>query len=458
MYRPLTHPFSASDDWRNGPSYSHTRPSDPYSYSTNGYHTSNAMSLDQNVRPAPSRPEGPPFEVTQVAHCVINARSQQLTPDIAASIQKGFFQVDQKWTCYRRNYFAVSCSFNLGSGTIDGQLYVQYQHHAEAINQFAVSIAAKTAVHSNNQESETRALVQHTPKRDKATESIPGKIPVQASQPGAPSAPGSLVAGNGLYSGTQHMPNTMNDGYSTYGSARHQSPPTSHTFERIQFQKATANNGKRRAQQQYFHIVVELSAEISPRGQPSRWIKIATRESHPMVVRGRSPGHYKDGRRDSTTSMDPDRHSGSGSSGGGNYLGTILSSGRSHTTSMDWAPTHGSTSSRYHKAAESEYSPPSDDSSCSGSTSPQEGEMHQSSRNVPHSSIPSGENMMSRGLQQRGLSYEQGPPQHESQHFASSMCGSDAMLTNGAFCTTPGSFGLYAQHVVMPPPQTTCPS
>ncbi|KAL9106976.1 MAG: hypothetical protein Q9187_008493 [Circinaria calcarea] len=89
-------------------------------------------------------------------------------------------------------------------------------------------------------------------------------------------------------------------------------------FDRIQFKKATANNGKRRAAQQYFHIVVELFAKI-PKGQSSdtQWVKIAARWSAPMVVRGRSPGHYQDDRRNSSTSMGPSGGSNGESSGGG---------------------------------------------------------------------------------------------------------------------------------------------
>jgi meiosis-specific transcription factor NDT80 len=50
--------------------------------------------------------------------------------------------------------------------------------------------------------------------------------------------------------------------------------------------------------------VVELSADVSRTGESPHWVKIATKQSEPVVVRGRSPGHYKDNeRRDSTASM-----------------------------------------------------------------------------------------------------------------------------------------------------------
>ena len=65
------------------------------------------------------------------------------------------------------------------------------------------------------------------------------------------------------------------------------------SFERLQFKHATANNGKRRASQEYFAILVEVWAKIRSISEP--WTLIATRKSAPVVVRGRSPGHYSAG-------------------------------------------------------------------------------------------------------------------------------------------------------------------
>jgi NDT80 / PhoG like DNA-binding family len=312
-------------------------------------HTIPGMPLDQTSRSSSmGGQDGPPFEDTKIIHPVISARNQQLTPKIEAKIQKGFFKVDHKWTCYRRNYFTVSCSFSLKPASYEPQLYLQ--RHAsqqpEQINAFAMQISAKTAV-VNNQESELRNLVQHTPKRDKATESVPGKVILQPAQPSILSNPGSYHGGNAIYGAPQNVPPSMMMDYSgqQYGSTQHQGPPQSHTFERIQFQKATANNGKRRAQQQYFHIVVELFADVGRHGE-TQWVKIATAQSHPMVVRGRSPGHYKDNRRDSAASMDPDRGAGAGGDGSGAApsLGSYLGPSHGRSATMDWEPNHRSSS------------------------------------------------------------------------------------------------------------------
>jgi meiosis-specific transcription factor NDT80 len=308
------------------------------------------MPLDQSSRSSSmGAQDGPPFEDTKVIYPVLTARSQQLTPRIDAKIQKGFFKVDHKWTCYRRNYFTVSCSFSLKPATYETQLFLQRHpgQQSEPISSFAMQISAKTAV-VNNQESELRNLVQHTPKRDKATESVPGKVTLQPAQPSILTNSMPYHSSSTMYGAPPNVPPAgMMVDYSTqqYSSTQHQGPPQSHTFERIQFQKATANNGKRRAQQQYFHVVVELFADVGRHGDP-QWVKIASAQSHPMVVRGRSPGHYKDNRRDSATSMDPDRGAGAGGDvpGDAPSMGSYLGPSHGRSSTMDWEPTHRNSS------------------------------------------------------------------------------------------------------------------
>ncbi len=291
-----------------------------------------------NPQTEPAKSDGPPFGQTVVSHSVFTQVNQELKPEIAASIQKGFFQVDHKWTCYRRNYFTVACSFSFRPSYVDSRFYLSIDGRARNIENFAVGISAKTAA-ASNQESEGRGLVQHTPKRDKATERVPVKHLISPAPLHSFHSNGHLNNLMGLMpNGQAAMPLHA---YCNYDSQNQQSPPASYTFERIQFQKATANNGKRRAQQQYFHIVVELSAYISNPSDGEHWVVVATKESEPMVVRGRSPGHYKDNnhRPDSQTSMDHDHGHGGGSDGSGSY--SYL--GHHQHSSMNWGSRSGGT-------------------------------------------------------------------------------------------------------------------
>ncbi|TKA68669.1 hypothetical protein B0A49_10333 [Cryomyces minteri] len=157
-------------------------------------------------------------------------------------------------------------------------------------------------------------LVQHTPKRDRGPQ-------LQVSiKKVSPTPPGKIHAGSDHhgYSITSFHPggvapaqtspylplqNNADDGSSTPLQSSYTSPSpavltssmnTHYTFERIQFKSATANNGKRRAAQQYYHLIVELWADVrGPCETGANWVKVAQRASESVVVRGRSPSHYQ---------------------------------------------------------------------------------------------------------------------------------------------------------------------
>ncbi|KAK2737727.1 hypothetical protein FQN55_000942 [Onygenales sp. PD_40] len=310
--------------------------------------------LDHSSRSSQSGPEAPPFHETNVLHSILTNNHQTINPEITAKIHKGFFPVDEKWTCYRRNYFSVSCSFSLRPWAPGTPLYIQLANEPlQTVRSFAMSISAVV----NGHENETRELVQHTPKRDKQSEKKPGKVALQ------PSHPPSLVSHSQISFAAPPHTSTMHhmDYGASYGASQQAAQtPTTYTFERIQFQKATANNGKRRAQQQYYNLVVELYAEVPlANGVESRWVLIAKRLSHSMVVRGRSPGHYKDGRRDGSTSMGPD--GGTGSSGDGNG-GSGLHSGmghgaRTHLSLMSYDTGHRGAPFSYRRFPSTDHSP-----------------------------------------------------------------------------------------------------
>ncbi|MCJ1335577.1 hypothetical protein MMC09_000849 [Bachmanniomyces sp. S44760] len=272
----------------------------------------------------------PPFEKTRMIHGyqVTNSKGV-VNPDIQARIDKGFFKADENWTCYRRNYFSVACSYTL-KPQVDPTaeklyLYRPSSSTSDVIISLQMCITAKV----DGEDNKTIDLVQHTPKRDKGPILAPEKVPL------LPHTSGSLAFYPNMPSGMSPNANLSLEYdplYSTLGSPSQTANQYIANFDRIQFKKATANNGKRRATQQFFHIVVELFAEIS-RGKSSekQFIKIATRNSAKMVVRGRSPGHYQDERRGSSTSMGPGGGS-STDSAGPRDPGSAGPSGSSHVT------------------------------------------------------------------------------------------------------------------------------
>ena len=295
-----------SDLHSRSPSVSGTVRGVPLSPSSSGGFAS-PNTMDNSIGNNPS----PPLNPTVVIHQLQALDGQIIRPEIFGRIDKGFFIADNDWTCYRRNYFSLNCSYTLHPALPNGNLHLL--HHDGSSPQvvgFALAIAAVV----DGSDGKPTDLIQHTPKRDKGPQNTPARIPV------APRPPPTV----GMYGGDNGLggPRGL---YDTGFGQNPNAPQTEASFERIQFKNATANNGKRRAAQQYYHLLIELYADIGAQHGGERWVKIASRISVPMVVRGRSPGHYHSERRGSNASTGP------GGSGGAGISGSFPPSGSSRT-------------------------------------------------------------------------------------------------------------------------------
>ncbi|KAF9570229.1 hypothetical protein EC968_002048, partial [Mortierella alpina] len=194
---------------------------------------------------------------------------QVMTIRIGAKIDRGFFLAANDWTCYRRNYFQLSASFSVAGidTSIQPEIPCLLERNGELlqVQKFLICIGAQI---QNGEK--TIELVQHTPKRDKGPQITPSPTPVRA---------GGDLSLNASAGSNPHVI----------------------TFERVQFKTATANNGKRRAAQQYYQVRVDLFAET----EMGELIMIASSFSAPLVVRGRSPGHYADNEDGAGTTVQP---------------------------------------------------------------------------------------------------------------------------------------------------------
>lgn len=282
--------------------------------------TSSSIRMDGSAYGKGTQQHIPPLQpiVTHGQLLLANNHHTHIKMDIHGTIDKGFFLSDGEWTCYRRNYFSCICSYTLtpNYGPSAALQYTPNQPNSSGtvydVYGFAMSISAVVA----ESDSHSIELVQHTPKRDKGPISRPDKVPL------SPKQQQTHPLGSGLYPDTHRlgMGSSSGDMYATgFTQPQGGSHATEHTFERIQFKQATANNGKRRAAQQYYHLLVELYANVGEagRGTAGEWMRIAHRKSAKMIVRGRSPGHYQTERRGSTSS-------GPGGSSGtlGSYTGS----------------------------------------------------------------------------------------------------------------------------------------
>jgi meiosis-specific transcription factor NDT80 len=266
--------------------------------------------MDAGYGGSKTQPSIPPLgSMTSLGHLSYgDATNTPIKVDISGVIDKGFFVADNEWTCYRRNYFSCVCSFSLTPTMHNAPIQFLPTGSTQAYSVYGFAMCISAAVSDND--SYTIDLVQHTPKRDKGPIAKPEKVRLSAKPPQASHHPlTSLYAGPDGSLGSSRYEQG-------FGQPQQSSAPTEHTFERIQFKQATANNGKRRAAQQYYHLIVELWADVGQAGGSDPWVKVAHRKSAKMIVRGRSPGHYQSERRGSTSSGPGGSAGGSNNDGG----------------------------------------------------------------------------------------------------------------------------------------------
>ncbi|PVZ97297.1 hypothetical protein BB558_006757 [Smittium angustum] len=222
-------------------------------------------------------------------------KSKSYFVKITSKVDRGFFLSGGEWTCYRRNYFQISSCFNLlntppifseennittdendvdesNSSNLNNQtikneiecpcIVIDSKTKKEhSVTQFLLGISAKVVTEEGESVPNTTKkveLVQHTPKRDKGPQITP--------------KPKSIRPGGNLQIGSVGINSSIV------------------CYERMQFKTATANNGKRRAAQQYYMLQLDLLAEVAP----EKFVHVAKISSSRLVVRGRSPSHYAD--------------------------------------------------------------------------------------------------------------------------------------------------------------------
>lgn len=234
-----------------------------------------------------------------------------LEPEITAVAEKGFFLSLGDWTSYRRNYFSVSCSFRLLGFDVRPLLIY---HGGEVRFVRAMGMRLTAMDHGSEK---TFELAQVSPKADQGPKRTVGIVNVAPTPKNhsvhpadSPQVPDKRIAEGVSNDQDPHQRVQSNVANAEKKPSLRRMPaldflatdkahfpkPTSettHTFERVQFKQATANNGKRRAAQQYFNLVVELHVDIRTDGEETpMWVMVARRLSERLVVRGRSPSHY----------------------------------------------------------------------------------------------------------------------------------------------------------------------
>jgi hypothetical protein len=179
---------------------------------------------------------------------------QVVQAKLLLKMDRGFFLVNDYWTCYRRNYFQISCGF---------EFLDSLQNMEDLYYNDTKVMGMKVRLHSESvQLNRDIELIQHTTKRDKGPTLLVSDMALQ---------PGGNPYNSNICNSLEHIA----------------------IYERVQFKVATPNNGKRNAthmSQQNYILVVDLYCIL----ENQEIVKAASCSSSPLVVRGRSPGHFKD--------------------------------------------------------------------------------------------------------------------------------------------------------------------
>lgn len=175
---------------------------------------------------------------------------------------------------YRRNYFGIQASYNLvplPDSSPNETLYLYRNHHKPKPIQ-AMFMCMRGVVETE-EGPEIKIVVFNAKRKPLHEGKEPPPIEPQRMKP--------LTEGSTKYYSE-----------STGNRQDHIRVPMNHTFHRNQFRAATQNNGARRTEQQTYHILLELKAEIIVGGVPELFT-VASRMSEPLVVRGRCPLSFK---------------------------------------------------------------------------------------------------------------------------------------------------------------------
>ena len=246
----------------------------------------------------------PEFHETEIKGDMRDAAGTQVS-----AVMHGRFVLKKKaakqrnfWILYRRNYFGIQGSYNLeGSrdSTLDETLYLyRISHEPKPIQ--ALFMCMRGVV--ENEEGPEIKIVVFSPKRKPIHEGTePPPVEPQRMKP--------LTAGS-----TKFFADSTGD------RQDHLKVPMNHTFPRNQFRAATQNNGARRTEQQFYHILLELKAEILVDGVPKLFI-VSSKMSDALVVRGRCPLSFKDKDKDGNI-RDSDRKGAKKSARNGSGIGS----------------------------------------------------------------------------------------------------------------------------------------
>lgn len=193
-----------------------------------------------------------PFETTEIIEGVFSQENTWIQPEITVMVEGSFIFAGDQWTFFQQNQFSVSCQFSLRPNTVSTLfVYPPFEDKGRRILSFALKLSS--------------ALLE----------------------------PQSGLIHPSLPSGASRLLKIKPKDPKFYGSSG-QAQDEIVLFNNVQFRSVTANNGIKNLTQHFYLLKVELHADVGTDKGHEHWVKIASRISAPLVVRGRSPSHFSD--------------------------------------------------------------------------------------------------------------------------------------------------------------------
>lgn len=233
---------------------------------------------------------GPPFEDT-IYHCpiYISSTNEEVFPAINARIDRGYDLIDGSWIGYKRNYFTLVAGFKFDDKDLDIVAKEKFHTYDNIkINSFSMALTSKCYEDEQNV-----LLIQHTAKRDYGPQVpppvypiIPGNLPSHLIMKESANIrnPDKVEAYNKLFfpEFCRHNDECI---LSTYPERFAQVA----RYERIQF-SSEINIRRTGLISRRFKLEIELRAILDNGNE----VLLATAETPPLIIRGRSPSNYKE--------------------------------------------------------------------------------------------------------------------------------------------------------------------
>lgn len=251
---------------------------------------------------------GPSFENTRFYRPIyITSTNEDVFPYINARIDRGFENCNGEWIGYKRNYFTLVSCFEFEDR--DPSIFFTEKFHIvndygekENISCFALRLVSRCV-----EDDSPVNLIQHTAKRDRGPQYLPPVYPaISGYLPSHSIIKQASNIRNGdkidqfnklFFLDTSNTPKIEEDSIlNTYPEGR---IATVARYERIQF-SASINYRKPTMVNRHFTLKVELLGLLDD----GKYAVLASTETQPLIVRGRSPSNYQMSKRSLKSSQE----------------------------------------------------------------------------------------------------------------------------------------------------------